>query len=151
MTITKKFDMQFMRYMNLFARVTGISPKHCFAYNNMLVFIIPGFAIERAIGRDNTNLKKLSSIFGKRIRVLAEPTGLKDLGKFVKILVYPVEFDKVEILETTTEGNNIIKEAVVTTSNREQKAMLIGRDRAREAELKNILEQYFGTKSVRIN
>ncbi len=148
----KKFDMQFMRYMNLFARITGIAPKHCFAYNNMLVFIIPGFAIERAIGRDNSNLKKLSAIFGKRIRVVAEPNGLKDLQKFVKILVSPVEFEKIEIVETLSENNNnTLKEAVVTTSNREQKAMLIGRGRAREDELKNILEQYFGAKNLRIN
>ena len=73
MTTTKTFDMQFIRYINLFGRITRVEAKHCFSYNNMLVFAVPQFAIERAIGRDNSNLKKLSNILGKRVRVVSEP------------------------------------------------------------------------------
>jgi len=146
--MTKTFDMQFIRYINLFGRVTQVTAKHCFSYNNMLVFVVPRGAIQMAIGRDNSNLKKLSDILGKRIRVVAEPKGVSDLQIFVSTIVSPIQFEKVEIIEAA-DGSG--KEAVITTGGRESKAMLIGRDRARESELKEILEQYFGVKVLRIN
>ena len=36
--MVKVFDMQFIRYINLFSKVTRVSAKHCFNYNNGLVF-----------------------------------------------------------------------------------------------------------------
>lgn len=145
--MTKTFDMQFIRYINLFGRVTRISPKHCFSYNNMLVFVVPKEAVSSAIGPDNVNLKKLSDILGKRIRVLAQPMGSKDLIPFIQTLVSPIQFEKLEVVENP---NNPTKEAIITTAGRENKAMLIGRERAREAELKEILDQYFHIKNLRI-
>jgi len=147
MGATKKIDMQFMRYMNLFSRIARVQASHCFPYNNMIVFVVPKFAVERAIGKDNINLKKLGEIVEKRTRVIPEPSGEKDLQTFVKVLVSPIEFEKIEIVENEAGA----KEAVITTAGREQKAMLIGRARARETEMKGILEQYFGVKNLRIN
>ena len=139
MTI-KTFDMQFIRYINLFGRITNVSAKHCFMYNNMIVFIVPGFAIERSLGRDNSNLKRISDILGKRVRVVAEPKGKKDIERFIKVLVSPIEYQNIEVKE----------DEVIITAGMESKAMLIGRGRVREQELKQILEQYFGIKNVRI-
>ncbi len=143
----KTFDMQFIRYMNLFSRVTRIDPKHCFAYNNGLLFVVPAGAVQMAIGRDNSNLKKLSEIFGKRIRIVAQPSGIKELGKFIAVIVAPIQFEKAEVVENAETKD---KEIVITTTDREAKAMLIGRGRIRETELKDILEQYFGVKNLRI-
>ena len=146
--MTKTFDMQFMRYMNIFARGTGIIAKHCFSYNNTIVFVVPRPMIQKAIGQNNYNLKKLSEIIGKRIRILGQPTGMKDLQIFVSTLVSPIEFEKIEVINNPETRSS---EAIITTGGRESKAMLIGRDRAREKELKDILEQYFEIKNVRIN
>jgi len=143
---TKTFDMQLMRYMNLFSGVARVSAKHCFIYNNTVVFVVPGAFVQRAIGKDNANLKRLSEIVGKRIRVLAEPFGMKDLTHFVSVLVSPIIFEKLDVSENEAKE----KEAVITTGGREAKAMLIGRGRARETELKSILDQYFGIKHLRI-
>lgn len=137
--------MQVIRYMNLFTKITRVNAKYCFSYNNMVVFIIPGRDIDQAIGRDNVNLKKLSGIMLKRIRVLAEPSGEEDLEKFVSVLVTPATFEKI-----TITNNDGVREAIITTNDRESKAMLIGRGRAREQELKEILGQYFKVKNVRI-
>lgn len=143
--MTKTFDMQFMRYINLFEKLTRVEAKHCFTYNNTLVFIVPAPFVQRAIGKDNINLKKLSGILGKRIRVLAQPNGVADITRFVSVLVSPIQFDKLDIIKNEKDE----KEAIITTPGRESKAMLIGRARAREAELKDILNQYFDVKNVR--
>jgi len=147
MTTIKKFDMQIMRYMNLFSRITRVSAKHCFVYNNTVVYVVSRVFVQPAIGKDNINLKKLSDIIGKRIRVLAEPFGMKDLNDFVSVLVSPIKFERLEVIDNEKKE----KEAVITTGGREAKAMLIGRGRQRESELKDVLEQYFGIKNVRIN
>lgn len=141
----KTFDMQFIRYINLFGRVTRVSAKHCFAYNNMLVFVVPNSEVERAIGKDNSNLKRLSDILSKRIRIVSEPRGIKDIQGFISTIVSPTKFQALEII---TGANG--KEVVITSGGRESKALLIGRQRAREDELKSVLDQYFGIKNLRI-
>lgn len=141
----KTFDMQFIRYINLFGKVTKIRAKHCFAYNNTLVFVVDKEDINRAIGRDNVNLKQLSSILGKRIRVVAQPRGMGDLKNFVSVLVSPAKFENIEVIE-----NIGVKEAIITTNERESKAMMIGRGRVRQEELKKVLEEHFGIRELKI-
>lgn len=145
--MTKTFDMQLIRYMNLFVKITGVSAKHCFLYNNMVVFVINGNEVERAIGKENSNLKKLSDVIEKRTRVVAQPKGTEDLEKFFSIVVYPTKFEKMEIVKNSETAE---KEAIITAGGRENKAMLIGRERAREKEMKEILEQYFAVKNLKI-
>ena len=137
--------------MNLFGKVTRLSAKHCFIYNNTIVYVVPHMAVQMAIGKDNYNLKKLSEITSKRIRVIAEPRGVEDISSFVSVLVSPIKFERLEIIDKTAEGENKEKEVVITTGGREAKAMLIGRGRARQTELKEIIEQYFKIKNLRIN
>lgn len=138
-------NMQFIRYMNLFSRITKVSAKHCFLYNNMIVFVVPLNAVDRAIGKDNLNLKKMSNIIGKRIRVVSQPKSINDLNKFVSVIVYPIKFQNIELNKNSED-----KEIIITAGGRENKAMLIGRMRARETELKDILEQYFAIKTLKI-
>ena len=97
MPTTKTFDMNFIRYINLFGKITKVRAKHCFNYNNTLVFVVPRGSVQFAIGRDNINLKKISGILNKRIRVVEEPSGKKDIKKFVSVLVDPIVFNSVEI------------------------------------------------------
>jgi len=128
-----------MRYLNLFNRVTRIRANHCFLYNNMVIFAVPKNKVAKAIGPNNSNLKKISEILSKRIRIVAEPEGREDLTKFVTTVVSPVQFKSIEAKDSE----------VVITAGREGKARLIGRGRIRQKELQNILEQYFGIKILR--
>ena len=137
--------MQFIRYINLFGRVTRVTAKHCFLYNNTLLFIVAKNQIEQSIGKDNSNLRKLSEILGKRIRVIAEPHSMKDLKNFVSVLVSPIKFDSLEIVKTASGD-----EEVLIKADLQGRSMLIGRNKARLDELKQIIEQYFEIKNVRI-
>jgi NusA-like KH domain protein len=141
--MARTLDMQFIRYMNLFTKITKVRAQHCFSYNNMLIFVVSKSEVMRAIGKDNINLQKISRILHKRIRIVAQPKGKTpvDVETFVKTIVSPVEFNTFEI------KNN---EAIITTAGREGKARLIGRQRIRQKELQDILEQYFGIKRLNI-
>lgn len=136
----KVLDMQFIRYANLFNQITRIRTNHCFEYNNTIVFVVPKPLIVKAIGPNNINLEKLSSIIGKKIKVISVPKGKEDLENFVSILVRPIRIKGIEIKED---------EALIST-NPQSKAALIGKGKARLAEMENVLGQYFGVRKVRI-
>jgi len=136
--MVKVLDMQFIRYINNFYKVTGIRCTHCFEYNNTILFAVPRHFVMKAIGKDNRNLEKLGRIIGKRIKIVAIPHGKEDMENFVSIIVRPVRFKAIEI-----RGDDVIINAAS-----QSKAALIGRGRIRISEMQNILNQYFGVKKV---
>ena len=138
--MVKILDMQFMRYANIFGNVTRIKTSHCFEYNNAIVFAVPRNLVMRALGENNLNLKRLSEILGKKIKIVAIPRGREDIENFVSVITYPVKFKAIEIF-----GDD----AIINASN-QNKAALIGREKVRLEEMKNVLDQYFGIKKVMI-
>ena len=136
----KVLDMKFIRYVNLFNRVTNIRANHCFEYNNYIVFAVPRKFVMKSIGRNNSNLEKLNRLIGKKIKIVAVPNGREDIENFVAVIVRPVRFKAIEIKDN---------EAVISAAS-QNKAALIGRGKCRLNEMENILGQYFGVKKVRI-
>ncbi len=140
--MARTLDMQFMRYMNLLGKVSGVRARHCFAYNNMVVFVVPDRDIGQAIGPNNSNLRKLSSILLKRIRVVGQPRGktFRDIENFIITIISPVKFNSI----------SISNDEVTLSADMEGRARLIGRGRIRQEELSEILKQYFDIKKVNI-
>jgi|SRR3989344_1875512 len=138
--MVKVLSMQFIRYANLFTRITRIKTNHCFEYNNAIVFAVPRNLVTRAIGSNNINLRKLSGIIGKKIKIVAIPNGREDIENFVSVITYPIRFKAIEINE----------DSAIINANNQSKASLIGRDKVRLEEMKNVLDQYFGIKRVMI-
>ena len=136
----KVLDMKFIRYVNLFSKVTRLSCNHCFEYNNTIIFAVPRELVARAIGPNNMNLQKLSQVIGKRVKIIAVPNGIEDIENFVSIVIMPIKFKSIEIREG---------EAIITV-NMQSKASFIGKDKARLLEMENILGQYFGIKKIRV-
>ncbi len=136
----KVLDMQFIRYANMFNRVTRIRTNHCFEYNNAIVFAVPRKLVTRAIGPNNQNLRKLNQVLGKKVKIVAVPQGIEDIQNFVSVITYPVRFKAIEV------KNN---EATINASN-QSKASLIGRNKVRLNEMTNVLGQYFGVRKVMI-
>ena len=130
----KTIDMQVMRYINLFSRISHISPKHCFLYNNSVVFVVPEDKVSQAIGEKGKNIKKMSEILEKKIKVVLLPKGIEDAEKFVSTIIYPTQMKNIEI----KEGYLIIN------AGQQNKAMLIGRNKTRYEEMKRIIKNYFG-------
>lgn len=135
-------DMQLMRYINLFARTTKVQTTRCFVYNNQIVFAVPASKVSEAIGPAAVNVKKLSAILRKKIKVVAMPAIDSNQGieKFVEAVVDPIEFNKVEVRGDT----------VTINAGRQSKAALIGRNRTREKELSEVLKNFFHMTKLRI-
>ncbi len=135
--MTGIIDMRLMRYINLFERISGVSTKNCFIYNNIIIFAVPKKLISRAVGNKGENVRRIGEIFRKKIKII--PLS-EDIGRFVEDVVEPISFNKIEV-----------RDGVVTISaGRQSKAALIGRNRTREQELGEVLKNFFGVQRLRI-
>lgn len=145
MMAAKTIDMQVMRYINLFGRISRVSTTNCFVYNNTIYFAVPKNQVMVAVGRNGENVKQLSEVLRRKIRIVAQPNENVDkiqaLKKFIEEVVAPVEFTS---LDLNSDG------VLVLSGEREAKAMLIGRDRSKEKELAEVLERNFGVKEFKI-
>jgi NusA-like KH domain protein len=132
-------NMQDLRYLNLFNKVTNISTRFCFKYNEIIYFCVPKEMIFRAIGEGGRNIKRISETFRKRVRIIEYPKTEKDLKKFVEDIVNPVTFKEIEIKDNE----------IILTAGSQSKASLIGRNKRRLIEMQGIIKDYFG-KGFRI-
>jgi transcription antitermination factor NusA-like protein len=140
--MAKIIDMQSMRQINLFVKISHVPTKHFFTYNNTLIFGVPKSKVSQAIGKDASNVRRLNQILRRKIKVIAMPakTDYKGIEKFISDLISPIELSKIEIIDGKVEIGG----------NRLNKASLIGRNRVREKELLTILKNAFDIAQVRI-
>ena len=135
----KVMNMQDLRYLNLFEKVTQINTRFCFSYNNLIIFCVPKNQVSRAIGKNGKNTKRMNEILKKRVKVIPKPEGIFEIKKFVGEIVSPVTFKNLEIKEN----------GIILTAGIQNKAALIGRNKRRLFELQKILKDYF-EKDLRI-
>lgn len=122
-----------IRYLNLFERVTGVRTKNCFSYNNAVVFAVPRMSISRAIGSRGDNVKKISEIIKRKIKIIGIPRGLSEAPKFIADIISPVGFKSVEITDNE----------IIINAGSQNKAALIGRNKIRMQEMHEIIKEYF--------
>ncbi len=127
-------NMQDMRHLNLFNQITRIHTRFCVRYNDTIIFCVPREFVSRAIGEEGRNVKRISEILQKRVRVIQCPRGLQDARGFIGILVRPVMFKDLQITPT---------EIILTAGNTQNKAALIGRDKRRLLEMQKIVKDFF--------
>ncbi|VVB83880.1 Uncharacterised protein [uncultured archaeon] len=128
-------NMQDIRHLNLFSQITQVNTRFCIEYNNAIIFCVPKNLVNKAVGEDGKNIRRMSEILGKRIRIIPSPRGLYDAKGFILTIVKPVAFKDLEI-----KGN----EMIITAGGTQNKAALIGRDKRRFLELQKIARDFFG-------
>ena len=131
--------MQDIRHLNLFQRITGISTRYAIKYNEMIIFCVPKSLISKAIGEKAKNIRKISEILNKRIKVIPIPKGIQHIKEFIEAIVSPVTFKDLEIKDNE----------IILTAGNQSKAALLGRNKRRLIEMQKIIKDFFG-KEFRI-
>ena len=132
-------NMQDMRYLNLFEKLTRVQTRYCFKYNEYIVFCVPKHLVSMAIGPNGANVKRMSEILRRRIKVIPAPQGIYHAKQFIEAITSPVRFKDL----------NIMDNEIVLTAGSQSKAALIGRNKRRFLEMQKIIKDYFG-KDFRI-
>jgi len=126
-------DMQGLRHLSLFRKITKLETRYCFSYNEILMFCVPRHDIPQALGRNGENLKKMSDILRKRVRVIAIPKGIENAKQFIQAVIAPVTFKEMEITP----------DEIIINAGSENKAALLGRNKRRLNEMKTIVKDFF--------
>ncbi|MBI1973010.1 hypothetical protein HYS50_03320 [Candidatus Woesearchaeota archaeon] len=131
-------NMQDIRYLNLFEKIMKVRTRFCFRYNDSLIFSVPRELVAKSIGENGRNIRQMSEILGKRIRVVAAPNGVQDASMFIKSIISPLTIKGLEI-----------KDNEIVVNGGSNKAALIGRNKRRLLEMQKIIRDFFG-KDFRI-
>lgn len=127
-------DMQLMRYINLLDKAAHVKTKKCFIHNNSIFFAVSKNDMSKAIGPAAINIKKIQNQIGKKVRIIQEAEGIKDLKRFIEDIISPVKVKEVAVKDGFI---------VITAGHSQNKAILIGRNRRRFEELRKITQDYF--------
>ena len=126
-------DMQDIRHLNLFGKVTHVNTRFCFSYNEAIVFCVPRPLIAKAVGENGKNVRTMNGILRRKIKIVPSPSGIKDVRKFVEAITNPVTFKELEVRDNE----------IVITAGSQSKAALIGRNKRRLLELQKIAKDFF--------
>lgn len=127
-------DMQDMRYLNLFGKITRVDTRFCLKYNGIIIFCVPRHLVSKAIGEGGKNVKQIHEILGKKIKIISSPRGVQDVKPFIEFIVHPLTFRDLEIRDNE----------ITLTAGTQNKAALIGRNKRRFFEMQKIIRDFFG-------
>ena len=125
---------QTIRYINLLDNTARVKTRKCFNYNNAIIFAVPQHMIMKAVGPNARNIRFIQEKLGKRIRVIREASGIEDSERFVRDIVAPVNFRSLEVKEGVF---------VLNAGGIQSKAALIGRNKRRLEEMRQIMKDTF--------
>mgnify|MGYP006295846155 CR=1 FL=1 len=129
-------DMQDIRNLNLFSKITHVNTRFSFNYNNTIYFCVPKESLKKALGKNAENVKKISRIMGKRVKIIPSPENKEpeEIKKFINKIISPVTAKEIKVSE----------DEIIIDAGRESKAALIGRNKRRLNEMEQIVANYFG-------
>jgi NusA-like KH domain protein len=128
------YNMEVIGYINLFEKVTRSHVKDCFFSEGKLVFIVQPGQLRFALGKQGANVKRVSSLLKKDIRVYEFNPSPE---KFVANLMYPIRPK-----EVVRED----EEVVIRANDVREKGQIFGRDKVRLKRMQEIVSKYFPVK-----
>ena len=141
MAITK-LNMNLIQFLNVFEKVTKVRTRLCFTYGPTIIFLVDKDKISQAIGKEGINVKKINKKINKKIKIVLVPESINDFKSFIEAVIFPVKIKKIVLDEKNTR--------ITIMAGPQAKAALIGRDKVRFNELKEIIKRQLGIKKLRI-
>jgi transcription termination/antitermination protein NusA len=133
-----KLTQETISQINLFEKVTRALVKDCYFEDDFLIFLIEEGNIQKAIGREGANIRKLEGMFRKKIKILGFST---DPVKFINNLLYPVRAESITIKDKTAE---------IKAKDNVTKGKIMGRSRTNLHRLKTLLKRYNGIEEIKV-
>lgn len=126
-----KYNIELIGYITTLENMSGSKVKDAFIdKNGMLVFIINTGDMAKAIGKQGSNIKRLSNLLKKRLKLIEFNDNVIE---FVKNCIQPLQ------ASVSQEDNKILLESPDTTI----KAKLIGRDKQNLIALNELVNRHF--------
>ncbi|MBN1386217.1 NusA-like transcription termination signal-binding factor [Candidatus Woesearchaeota archaeon] len=134
-----KYDMNLMKYMELFETLTRAKLKDCFIDKlERVVFVVMPNNIGKAIGKKGINIKKIEDLLKKKIRIVEfDP----EMNKFISNLVFPLK-----ITGFRFEGGIL----TINGADTNTKGLLIGRNAQNLRNTESIVKRFFELEEIKV-
>ncbi len=133
-----KYDMVIMKIIAMFERLTHIQAKDCFENNDIIYFLVPEPDVHRAVGKDAHNVKKISGMLQKKIKIIGYS---EDLCQFVRNMVRPLQ-----VKEVTVEGKTV----TIKDDDQRTKGLIIGRNAQNLRALERHVKRHFDIEEIKV-
>ena len=138
MGIKIKFDIDIMKFISLFEKITHVNAKDCFKQENKIVFIVNEGLAGKAVGKGGMNIKKLENLFKKKVKIVEYNP---DLLEFVKNVIHPLSAREI------SEDEGVVTIIPVDSQTR---GYLIGREAVNLRAFENVVKRYFEIKEIKV-
>ncbi len=125
-------------YINVFSTMTKSDVRQCFITSSGIIFVVETHQAGLAIGKNGINIRRLSQMFHKPIRVIEYN---EDKSTFLKNILFPLIPKEVMI------ENEKLK---IVAEDYAQKGKIYGRDRTNLARIKEIFASEFRNFEITI-
>ncbi len=132
------FDSETIKIMSLFQMLTKANLKDCFAENDSLVFVVLPGEMGRAIGKNASNVRRISEMLKRKIKIVEFN---ENVIEFIKNLIHPLQLMNIE------ESEGIITLTAVDSKTR---GMLIGRAAENLRRLESQVKRYFPINEIKV-
>jgi len=129
----RSFNSEIIGYINVFESITKTNVKDCYV-DKHLVFIVEQGEIGKAIGKNGSNVKRVSNLFKKSVKIVEFN---KNVEEFVKNLILPIKS------KAYKEGEGVVVLELGSVANR---ASVLGKNRRNIKELNEIVKKYFNVE-----
>lgn len=131
--MSKIFNTETIRVMNIFENLTGVSVMDCIIEGGIIYIVVEEGKISLAIGKDGSLIRRVEKVMGKNVKLFEYSS---DLLKFVKNLI--------------PQSKNIkIKGSVIEVRvEKKDRPIVIGRGSKNLKIVKKVLERNFNIKEV---
>ncbi len=134
-----KLTIEAINNINIFENLTGAKVKDCVNQDGKLIFIIEESSLGKAIGKQGSNIKRVSSLMKKEIQVVAYSD---DVTKFTYNLIYPNKVEDIKL------ENGILN---ITAKDNVTRGKIFGRGRENLKKIEEIIKRYFNdVKEIKV-
>lgn len=131
------FDINTMKIISLFQAITRASVRDCIV-DDEIVFIVGEGEIGKAVGKGGSNVKRISSVLKRKIKIVEFSNELKT---FIKNLIQPLRVENIE------ENEGIV---VLTPVDSQTRGYLIGRGGLALRKLEEYVKRHFPIKEIKV-
>jgi len=137
--MTIVFDMDTIRFLNLFENITNVPVKDCYVNGENIYFIVEEGKIGLAIGKGGISIKNVEKIIGKKVKVFEYSSN-------------PVEFVKNLIPQSKEVSliNNGETVEIQIKVDRSDKGYVIGREGEKIKIYKEILKRVHNISDLKV-
>ncbi len=116
-----------IKIIQLFQALTGAQIRDFYRKENLYIFIVEEGQLPLALGKNKANLRRLQEVYKKKLRIVEFSS---DLKRFINNLIFPIVPKEILVEED---------KIVLKTNTKQEKAILIGREKKNLKYLRDAL------------